>query len=80
MRTRWNIHVGRERTLKNAIEWGSRADSDDEPMLSALPGKSAVICAASPGGLGGLRGLAHLRSILGNVTVPRFPRWAGVAA
>jgi NAD(P)H-dependent FMN reductase len=59
--------------LKNAIDWVSRADSDDEPMLSALSGKSAVLCSASPGGLGGLRGLVHLRAILGNLGITVLP-------
>lgn len=59
--------------LKNAIDWVSRADRDDEPMLSALSGKSAVLCAASPGALGGLRGLVHLRSILGNIGITLLP-------
>lgn len=59
--------------LKNAIDWVSRADSDDEPMLSALGGKTAVLCAASPGALGGLRGLVHLRSILGNLGITVLP-------
>lgn len=59
--------------LKNAIDWVSRADSDDEPALSALSGKTAAICAASPGALGGLRGLVHLRSILGNIGITVLP-------
>ena len=59
--------------LKNAIDWVSRTDSDDEPPLSALTGKTAVLCAASPGGLGGLRSLVHLRSILGNIGITVLP-------
>jgi chromate reductase, NAD(P)H dehydrogenase (quinone) len=59
--------------LKNAIDWVSRGDSDDEPALSALTGKTAVIMAASPGGLGGLRGLVHLRAILGNIGITVLP-------
>lgn len=59
--------------LKNAIDWVSRADSGDEPMLSALSGRTAVICSASPGALGGLRGLVHLRSILGNLGITVLP-------
>jgi chromate reductase, NAD(P)H dehydrogenase (quinone) len=59
--------------LKNAIDWVSRADRDDEPALSALSGKSAVICSTSPGALGGLRGLVHLRSILGNIGITVLP-------
>lgn len=59
--------------LKNALDWVSRVDSADEPMLSAFSGKSAVICASSPGGLGGLRGLVHLRAILGNIGITVLP-------
>ena len=59
--------------LKNAIDWVSRIDSEDELALSALSGKSAVLCAASPGGLGGLRGLVHLRAILGNLGITVLP-------
>lgn len=59
--------------LKNAIDWVSRADSPEEKPLSALAGKTAVICAASPGGFGGLRGLVHLRAILGNIGITVLP-------
>lgn len=59
--------------LKNAIDWVSRSDSSDEPFLSALAGKTAIISAASPGGLGGLRGLVHLRAILGNIGITVLP-------
>ncbi|MDD5200501.1 MAG: NAD(P)H-dependent oxidoreductase [Terrimicrobiaceae bacterium] len=59
--------------LKNAIDWASRAESDDEPALAAFRGKAAALLAASPGALGGLRGLVHLRSILGNIGVIVLP-------
>lgn len=59
--------------LKNAIDWVSRGDAPDEPFLSALAGKTALISAASPGGLGGLRGLVHLRAILGNIGITVLP-------
>ena len=59
--------------LKNALDWVSRAESDSEPALSAFQGKTAAIIAASPGGLGGIRGLVHLRSILGNIQVTVLP-------
>jgi chromate reductase len=59
--------------LKNAIDWVSRQETDDEPALSALSGKTAVIMSASPGALGGLRGLVHLRSILGNIGITVLP-------
>ena len=59
--------------LKNAIDWVSRGESDDEPSLSALTGKTAVVCSASPGGLGGMRGLVHLRAILGSIGITVLP-------
>jgi len=59
--------------LKNAIDWASRAEADGEPPLVAYRGKTAALLAASPGALGGLRGLVHLRSILGNIGVLVLP-------
>ena len=59
--------------LKNAIDWASRAESDDEPPLVCFRGKVAALCAASPGALGGLRSLVTVRSILGNIGVLVFP-------
>ena len=59
--------------LKNAIDWASRSESDDEPPLAAFRGKVAALCSASPGALGGLRGLVHLRAILGNIGVVVLP-------
>ena len=59
--------------LKNAIDWDSRAETDDEPPLVAFAGKTAALCAASPGALGGLRGLVHARAILGNIGVTVLP-------
>src|SRR5438105_5025737 len=34
--------------LKNAIDWASRAETDDEPPLAAFRGKAAALFAASP--------------------------------
>src|SRR5690348_4723633 len=50
--------------LKNAIDWVSRP-APGEPPLVAFTGKVSVLMSASPGALGGLRGLVHVRSILG---------------
>lgn len=58
--------------LKNAIDWASRAEPGDPP-LKAFKGKTAVLMSASPGALGGLRGLVHLRAILGNIGVLVLP-------
>lgn len=52
--------------LKNAIDWASRPAPNEKP-LECFAGKVAGIMAASPGALGGLRGLVHLRAILGNI-------------
>ena len=59
--------------LKNAIDWASRQESKDEEGLSAFKDKVALLLSASPGNLGGLRGLVHLRSILGNIKVLVLP-------
>lgn len=59
--------------LKNALDWASRAETDDEPPLSAYRGKIAALLSASPGALGGLRGLVHLRAMLGNIGVIVLP-------
>ena len=50
--------------LKNAIDWVSRPDDGDESPLVAFRGKVVTLMSASPGALGGLRGLVHVRSIL----------------
>ncbi|HEY9300814.1 MAG TPA: NAD(P)H-dependent oxidoreductase [Phormidium sp.] len=58
--------------LKNAIDWASRF-GENEPPLAAFANKVAAIMSASPGALGGLRGLVHVRSILGNIKVIVLP-------
>jgi chromate reductase, NAD(P)H dehydrogenase (quinone) len=60
--------------MKNFIDWVSRSETDDEPSLAAYRGKVAGLLSASPGALGGLRGLVHLRSILGNIGVLVVPK------
>lgn len=58
--------------LKNAIDWVSRP-VPGQPTLHAFRGKVAALLSASPGALGGLRGLVHVRSILGNIGVIVLP-------
>lgn len=53
--------------LKNVIDWVSRPATPDEKYLCCFIDKVALIMSASPGGLGGLRGLVHLRAILENI-------------
>ncbi len=57
--------------LKNAIDWLSRPTDSGETALTlrAFKGKVAGIMSASPGGWGGVRGLAHLRQILSGMGV-----------
>ncbi len=64
--------------LKNLIDRCSRAESDDEAPLSAYAGKSALLLSASPGPLGGLRGLQNLRSLLQNIQVTVYPEMLSV--
>lgn len=58
--------------LKNAIDWASRP-APGEPMLAAFSGKIAGIMSASPGALGGLRGLTSLRMLLENIHIIVLP-------
>jgi chromate reductase len=46
--------------LKNAIDWGTRQEN-------LWVGKIAVLLSASPGALGGVRGLIHLRTVLSGI-------------
>jgi len=65
--------------LKNTIDWVSRTDDDCPEPLKAFRGKVAAIMSASPGGLGGIRGLVHLRSILSNIGVLVLPNQVTVS-
>jgi NAD(P)H-dependent FMN reductase len=58
--------------LKNTIDWASRP-APGEGSLACFDGKVAALLSASPGALGGLRGLVHVRSILGNIGVIVLP-------
>ncbi len=58
--------------LKNAIDWASRPVPGEAP-LGCFAGKVAALLSASPGALGGLRGLVHVRAILGNIKVLVLP-------
>ncbi|MBC7968141.1 MAG: NAD(P)H-dependent oxidoreductase [Fuerstia sp.] len=58
--------------LKNSLDWISRP-APGEARLAAFQGKVASLVSASPGALGGLRGLVHLRAVLGNIGVIVLP-------
>lgn len=60
--------------LKNAIDWASRPTGEEALVaLRAYRGKSAAIMSASIGPFGGLRGLMHLRQILGTIQMLVIP-------
>jgi chromate reductase len=65
--------------LKNAIDWASRPMQGEKP-LECFAGKVAALVSASPGALGGLRGLATVRSILGNMQVLVLPDQVAVGS
>lgn len=64
--------------LKNAIDWASRPVPGEAP-LQCFDGKVAALMSASPGALGGLRGLVHVRAILGNIRVLVLPDQVAVS-
>ena len=54
--------------LKNTLDWISRQDGSESGLIP-YQGKVAALAGASPGALGGLRGLTHLRAILQTLNV-----------
>ncbi|HEX5054010.1 MAG TPA: NAD(P)H-dependent oxidoreductase, partial [Planctomycetota bacterium] len=54
--------------LKNTIDWLSRPYAP-EPGVQPFKGKVGALLASSPGALGGLRALVHLRQVLQNLGV-----------
>jgi NAD(P)H-dependent FMN reductase len=54
-------------TFKNVIDWASRGD------LDAFAGKTAAVMASSPGGVGGMRMLPHLRDVLISLDLTVLP-------
>ena len=64
--------------LKNTLDWVSRP-VPDEPPLAAFKGKMVTLISASPGALGGLRGLVHVRAILGNIGCIVLPEQQAVS-
>jgi len=64
--------------LKNAIDWCSRPEPDEKPLV-CYTGKFAGLMAASPGALGGLRGLVGVRSMLSNINVVVVPEQIAIS-
>ena len=64
--------------LKNTIDWVSRSAPGETP-LQCFDGKVASLVSASPGALGGLRGLVHVRAILASIGVLVLPAQLAVS-
>ncbi len=50
--------------LKNTIDWVSHVREEGEPAMQVYKTRVFALGSASPGGMGGLRGLSHLRLVL----------------
>ncbi len=64
--------------LKNAIDWATRPN-EGETALQCFRGKVGGLLAASPGKLGGIRGLRHLRVVLSSIGLLVVPNEFGLA-
>jgi chromate reductase len=65
--------------FKNVIDWVSRPTEDEDAPLSCFKNKTAALMSASPGHLGGARGLVHAKSMLENIHVHVLPKHVCVA-
>ena len=50
--------------LKNSLDWVSHTRDEGEPALEVFKTRVFALGSASPGGMGGLRGLSQLRLVL----------------
>lgn len=66
--------------LKNTLDWISRKSTPDETDLVAFKGKVIALASASPGALGGIRGLLPLRLMLSNMHVLVLPHQLCIAS
>ena len=66
--------------LKNVFDWLSRRDQDNVPPQEPFKGKIAAIMSASPGNLGGLRGLEKLHDLLDQFQIMVVPEICAVGS
>lgn len=64
--------------LKNAIDWASR-QAPQEESLQCFKNKTVSLMSASPGALGGLRGLIQLRTVLAGIGCLVLPNQVAIA-
>jgi chromate reductase, NAD(P)H dehydrogenase (quinone) len=60
--------------FKNTIDWVSRQAKPDEVYLCAFIDKVVTLMSASPGALGGMRCLVHVRSMFSNINSIVLPQ------
>ncbi len=65
--------------LKNTLDWVSRPLPEQSGYVP-FSGKPAALCSASPGFLGGMRGLRHLREVLTELRMIVLPQQVALAA
>src|SRR5258706_505306 len=66
--------------LKNTIDWVTRGAKTLQETLAPFQDKVIGLYSASPGGLGGMRGLVHVRSILSSIGAFVLPDQVTVAS
>lgn len=60
--------------FKNVIDWVSRPAPGEQVYLICFIDKVVTLMSASPGQLGGLRGLVHVRAMFGNINSLVLPQ------
>ncbi len=66
--------------LKNTLDWISRVKSSSDGDIKPYPGLHVGLGAASPGALGGMRGLYHVRAVLMTVGTQVVSEQASISA
>jgi len=64
--------------MKNTIDWVSRPTEKGATSLLAYKEKTALLLGASPGALGGIRGIPHMRTLLSQIGTSVFPTVKGI--
>lgn len=64
--------------LKNVIDWMSRPD--DENIGNPYRGKVAGLAGSSPGAMGGIRAVPHLRTLLSGIGVHVIPTQVAIGS